>query len=194
MKKLTFPLFLLLIITLPLTAQNTVWEIDPAHTKIQFAATHLAISEVSGQFQEFSGTVKSDQDDFSDVSIDLTIQANSLDTDNEKRDKHLKSEDFFHVEKYPVLTFKSKSMEKTGNNEYKLTGDLTIHGVTKPATLDVTHKGTVEGMQGETRAGFKVKGNVNRFDYGIDWNNSFTGGLVVGKEIDITCDVELIKQ
>jgi polyisoprenoid-binding protein YceI len=127
------------------------------------------------------------------AKIDFTADINSINTDNEKRDNHLKSDDFFNAEKYPQMKFVGKSMQKVGNNKYKLTGDLTIRDITKTVTLDVIYNGIVKAW-GATKAGFKLTGIINRFDYNLKWNTLLeTGAAVVGKDVSINCDIQLIK-
>lgn len=177
-------------------AQNDVeWKFDKAHSKVGFNVSHMVISDVEGQFNKFEGSVKSKStDNFEGADVAFTADVNSIDTDNEKRDNHLKSGDFFNASEYPQMKFESKSFEKVDEKNYKLVGDLTIRGTTKEVELDVTHNGTVQGM-GKTRAGFKVTGTINRFDFGLKWNKTLeTGGLVVGKEVTININTELIKQ
>ncbi|MFP4042634.1 MAG: YceI family protein [Bacteroidales bacterium] len=184
---------LFLLITGVVTAQSTQWEIDKSHTKVQFVAKHLKISNVSGQFKEFSGKVNADREDFTDADISATIQVESIDTDNEKRDKHLLGEDFFEAEKYPEITFESVSIRKEEGDNYKLKGDLTIKDITRTENFKLEYLGTVEAM-GATRAGFQLTGVIDRFDYNVDWDNTFGQGLVVGRDIKINVDVELIKK
>lgn len=193
MKKIVFLSIAFLLIISFCYGQKTEWKIDKSHTNVQFMAVHMSLSEVNGEFRDYSGTIYSDKENFSDANIEIVIQANSIDTDNEKRDDHLKSEDFLHVEKYPEIKFESSSLKKVEGKKYKMTGLLTIRGITKKEEFDVKYQGTVSAM-GNTLAGFKVTGTINRFDYNVDWNKSFAKGLVVSKEIDIDCDVELIKQ
>jgi len=194
MKTLTYIIILALnLFTIQAVAQSTTWVEDEAHSSIKFSAVHMGISEVEGNFKDFDIKVMSDKADFTDASIEVTIQANSLDTDNVKRDDHLKSDDFLGTETYPVIKFISESLKKIGDGEYQLTGKLTIRDVTKTETFDVKHLGTVEAM-GETRAGFKLTGSIQRFDYNVDWNKTFTKGMVVSKEIDIVCNFELNKK
>ncbi len=175
-------------------AQTATWKFDPAHTQIKFTVKHLVISEVTGNFKKFDGTVTTNGNDFSTAKIDFIAETNSIFTDNEKRDNHLKSDDFFNAEKFPQLKFVGKSMKKAGKNKFKLTGDLTIRDVTKSIILDVVYNGSTTAW-GSTHAGFKLTGKVNRFDYNLKWNSLIeTGGAVVGKDVTITCDVELIKE
>ena len=176
-------------------AQTTKWEFDKVHSNINFVATHMVISKVTGNFSSYKGTMLSDKDDFTDAKIDFTIDVASINTGNEQRDNHLKSDDFFNAEKFPTITFKGKSLKKVSGNNYKLTGDLTIRDVTKTVDLDVTFGGIIKDPYGNTRAGFQIAGTVDRFDYNLKWNAAIeTGGLVVGKEIKIDCAVELIRQ
>jgi polyisoprenoid-binding protein YceI len=176
-----------------LFGQSTEWNFDKAHTKIQFTATHMKISEVTGQFKDFNGTIMSNgEEDFSNASIKVTIDASSVDTDNDRRDGHLKNDDFLNVEEYPEIKFVGESMEKVGDKKYELTGRLTIRDVTQTETFEVKYMGTVEAM-GATRAGFKLTGTIDRFDYNVDWDKSFGQGLIVGRDIKIIGDVELMK-
>ena len=182
-----------LMMTGVLFGQSTEWNFDKAHSKIQFTATHMKISEVNGQFHDFSGSIMSNgEEDFSNASIKITIDASSVDTDNDRRDGHLKNEDFLNTGEYPEIKFVGESMEKVGDKKYQLKGRLTIRDVTQAETLDVKYMGTVEAM-GATRAGFKVTGTIDRFDYNVDWDKSFGQGLIVGRDIKIIGDVQLVK-
>lgn len=193
MKSINKLFVLFLLLSVPALAQ-TKWAFDKVHSKVEFSVSHLVISEVSGFFKSFDGTVEATKDDFSDAKIDFSVDINSIDTDNQNRDGHLKSDDFFNAEKFPKMIFKGKSLKKVGKNKYKLTGDLTIRDITKSITLDVVYNGTVKDPWGNTKAGFKVKGTVNRFDYGLKWNTLMeTGGAVVGKDVEIKVDLELQK-
>lgn len=196
MKKITTVFFALAIFCAFQTkAQQTVWNIDKAHSKIQFEIDHMVISEVTGQFKEYMGTVLSDKPDFSDLKVNATIQVNSISTDNDDRDKHLVGEDFFNAAKYPTITFEGTSMQKKEDNKYKLTGNLTIHGVTKPVTLDVKYNGTQKDPWGNIKAGFKVTGKIKRKDFGLTYNSTLeTGGLLIGEEVEILINVELAKE
>lgn len=193
MKKLSIFATALFFALLTLSAQT--WKFDNSHTTIGFDVSHMVITTVDGKFKSFEGTVKTDGDNWESAAINFTADVNSIDTDNEDRDNHLKSPDFFAAEEHPKLTFVGKSMEKVGENEYKLTGDLTIRGTTKEVTLDVTHNGTVNDPWGNRRAGFSIEGEINRFDFGLEWNKTLdTGGLVVGNEVEIDIEAELIAQ
>jgi polyisoprenoid-binding protein YceI len=172
-------------------AQST-WTVDKSHSKVGFAVTHMVVAETEGQFKTFDINVVSPAEDFNGATIEFTAQTASIDTENERRDAHLKGEDFFAAEKYPELKFKGK-LEKAGN-KYQLKGDLTIRETTKPVTLDVTYGGSVKAFNGE-RAGFKVTGMIKRFDYGLKWDKTIeSGSLVVGDEVQIICKIELQKK
>lgn len=192
MKHLRNAVILVLFAVLSLNAQSK-WTADKTHSKVQFTVTHLIISEVTGQFKSFDINVQSSKDDFSDAKIDFSADITSINTDNEKRDAHLKSDDFFNAEKFPKMTFKSKSFKKVDSKNYKLVGDLTIRDITKEVSLDVVYNGTVQAW-GQSKAGFKIKGEINRFDYNLKWNTLMeAGGAVVGKTVYITIDLELQK-
>jgi len=169
------------------------WTVDKAHSNVKFTVTHLVVSEVEGSFKLFDGTMENAKSDLSDAKINFTVDVNSINTDNEKRDGHLKGDDFFSAEKFPEMKFTSTSMKSVGENQYKLAGDLTIRDVTKPVEFDVTYGGSVVAM-GTTKVGFKAKTTINRFDYNLKWDKATEGGgLVVSKEVNILVNVELNK-
>jgi len=171
---------------------QTNWSIDKAHSKIGFNARHLVVSEVEGYFKDYDAKVTSTADDFAGSTIEFTAKTASVFTDNEKRDGHLKSDDFFNAEKFPELKFTGTLAKENG--KYVLKGNLTIRDVTKPVTLDVTYGGRVKAFGGE-RAGFKVSGKILRKEYGLKFNAALEGGgLVVSDEIEINVKVELTKQ
>jgi len=171
------------------------WKIDEVHSKLRFSAKHMIIAEVEGQFNKFDFSLKNEGDDLTTSQVELTIDAKSIDTRNEDRDNHLRSPDFFDIEKFREIKFKSRSVEKINDEKYKLVGNLTIKDITKPIELDVTYGGQIKDPWGNTRAGFTVKGSLNRFDYGLKWNALIeTGGAVVGKTINIICNIEVIKE
>lgn len=177
------------------TNAQTTWDFDKSHSKIGFEVTHLVITDVEGQFNSYEGTVVSNNEDFSDAKINFTADINSIDTDNEKRDGHLKSDDFFNAEKFPKLTFVGKSFKKVDGKNYKLVGDLTIRDITKEVSLDVKYAGTVTDPWGNVKAGFNVTGAINRFDYNLKWNALMeAGGAVVGEEVRFDIDIELNKK
>jgi len=170
---------------------QTTWSLDPAHSKLGFTVTHMMISDVDGQFSKFDAKITSSKDDFSDAVVELSADVNSVNTDNEKRDGHLKGEDFFDAAKYNTITFKSKSFQKVGENKYKVAGDLTLHGVTKPVTLDATLRGTtVNPMSKKTVAGFKVTGAIKRADF--SFGTKFPNAML-SDEVTITANTEFIK-
>ena len=172
----------------------TQWKIDPAHSEINFKVKHLVVSTVRGHFKNFDATIEAEKDDFSDAKIKFEADIKSIETSNDQRNNHLKSPDFFDAEKYPNMTFISKSVKKISENEYKVKGDLTIRGVTKEITLDVNYNGTVEGLNNSIVAGFEVTGKLNRMDYGLKWNGlTETGGVVVSNEVKIEILAEFNK-
>ena len=163
MRKLNLFLALLLLAATTLSAQ-TNWSVDKSHSKVGFSVTHLVITDVDGFFKEYEAKVTTNGDDFSTANIDFAVNTGSIFTDNDGRDKHLRSDDFFNAEKYPQMVFKGKSMKKVSDNKYKLVGDLTIRDVTKQVELDVKYNGMVKDPWGNTKAGFKDTGEINRFD------------------------------
>ena len=171
------------------------WVVDKAHSNVRFSVSHLVVSDVDGSFKSFDGSMTASKPDFTDASIVFAADVNSINTDNENRDKHLKSDDFFNAEKFPQIKFVSKSFKSLGNNKYSLAGDLTIRDITKPVTFDVNYGGTVtSAAMGGTHAGFKAKTTINRFDYNLKWNAATeTGGAVVGKEVEITLNIDMKK-
>ena len=174
-------------------AETGKWTVDKAHSNVKFTVTHLVVSEVEGSFKLFDGMMENTKGDLSDAKVSFTVDVNSIDTDNEKRDGHLKGDDFFSAEKYPQMKFTSTSMKAVGENKYKLAGDLTIRDVTKPVEFDVTYGGSVAAM-GTTKIGFKAQTTINRFDYNLKWDKATEGGgLVVSKEVNILVNVELNK-
>jgi polyisoprenoid-binding protein YceI len=173
---------------------QTKWNFDASHTNIGFEVDHMVIASVEGEFTKFDGSIETKGDGFENAAINFTADIASISTDNEKRDGHLKSDDFFNAEKYPQMIFKSKSMKNVKGDNWKLVGDLTIRDATKEVTLDVKYRGMVNDPWGNTRVGFKISGEVNRFDYNLKWNNLLeTGGLIVGEDVTLEIDVELIK-
>jgi polyisoprenoid-binding protein YceI len=179
-----------LLLTTAVSAQ-TKWKLDKNHSSVRFSVSHMTVSEAEGSFKIWDGSVENSKPDFSDAKVAFTIDVNSINTENENRDKHLKSDDFFNAEKFPAMKFESTSMQSLGNNKYKMSGNLTIRDVTKPVTFDVTYGGATTGTRG-TKAGFKATGTINRFDYGLKWDKATeAGGLVVGKEVEVTVKVEL---
>lgn len=176
-------------------AQTGKWALDRTHSQISFSVSHMVVAEAEGKFDSFDVAVLADKEDLTDVKVDVTIQVASVNTDNKDRDNHLKSADFFEAEKFPTITFKSKELKKVGDNKYKLVGDFTMHGVTKPVELDAKFGGVVKDGKGRLHAGFKVTGQVNRQDYGVKWSKKIdNNGLVVGDVVEFKGNVELVKQ
>jgi polyisoprenoid-binding protein YceI len=177
-------------------AQATVWEIDPSHSSAQFAVRHMMVSTVRGDFGKMTGQVKMNGKDMKLSLVDAIIDTTSINTRDAKRDGHLKSPDFLDVTKYPAMTFKSKKIEAGAHGIWKLLGDLTIHGVTKPVTFDVQPlSAEAKDPWGNTRVGTTASAKINRKDFGLTWNAALeTGGVVVGDEVNLTLDVELVKK
>jgi polyisoprenoid-binding protein YceI len=170
------------------------WQFDSAHTQIQFSVRHMMISKVRGEFQKFSGTLALDENNPASASLEVSIDVNSISTRDAQRDGHLKSPDFFNAEVYPAITFKSSGVQVTGSNTAVLTGDLTIRDVTKPVSLEVEFLGFAKSPWGTTNAGFTASGKINREDFGLGWNVALeTGGVLVGKDIEINIEAEVIK-
>ncbi len=189
MKKILLAAFILVQTTV--FAQNS-WKGDAAHSKLSFTVTHLGISDISGLFKTFDVTVISSKPDFSDASFQLSVDVNSIDTEIEPRDNHLRSADFFDVATHPKMTFKSTSIAKAGKNKYKVTGNLTLHGVTKPVTMDLWYRGiTTNPMSKATTAGFQLTGTIKRSDFHV--GDKFPAPMV-SDEVKIKADGEFIRQ
>jgi polyisoprenoid-binding protein YceI len=166
------------------------WNLDTTHSEVGFKVKHLMINNVKGQFKTFNVEVQGDSDDFKSSKITFTADISSIDTNNEQRDQHLKSADFFDAEKFPKITFQSTKFDGS-----VLEGNLTIKDVTKPVKLDVDFGGIAKDPWGNTKAGFSVNGKINRKDWGLNWNAALeTGGVLVGEEINIAADIQLAKQ
>jgi len=179
---------------LPAFAGTTTYQIDPKHSDAQFAVTHMMISTVRGEFHGLTGTVVVDDRDISKSSVNVTMDANSVDTREPDRDKDLKSANFFDVANHPTITFKSTKVESAGAGKLKVTGDLTIRGVTKPVVLDVTvPKPAIKDPWGLQRTAVAATTKINRQDFGVSWNKTLdSGGVVVSDNVDITLDVEMV--
>jgi len=174
------------------SAVAQTWTIDKVHTKIGFSVSHMVVAETEGVFKDYDGKVVSKTADFNGAEVEFTAKVSSIDTDNEKRDGHLQSDDFFNAEKYPEIKFKGNLVKE--GSKYLLKGNFTMRDVTKPVVFDVTYGGTTKAFGGE-KAGFKINGKVNRFDYGLKWDKTIeAGGLVVGQDVEIICKIELNKQ
>lgn len=189
MKKVVF-LFVLALSQVTLFGQ-VKWNLDNSHSSVRFTVTHLVISEVEGTFKTFTGSISAPKPDFTDASIDFTVDVNSINTDNEMRDNHLKAPDFFDAAKFPKMTFKSTSFKKVSGNKYELIGNLTIRDVTKSVKFDVTYGGTVKDPYGNTKAGFKAATTISRSAFGLTWNAlTEAGGAVVSDEVAISVKLE----
>jgi polyisoprenoid-binding protein YceI len=168
------------------------WKIDPVHSEVKFKVKHLLISTVTGNFNVFDAEIKTDKDDFENAEITFEADVNTISTNNEQRDGHLRSADFFDAENHPKITFVSKSFSKVSGDEYQLTGDFTIRGITKEIKLNVIYNGKAKGFDGQEVAGFEIMGKINRFDFGLHWNTlTEAGGLAVGQDIKMEIFAEL---
>lgn len=172
-----------------------LWTIDPAHSRIEFLVRHMMISKVRGLFDQFSGTVALDEENPENTFVEVQIEAASINTRDERRDAHLRSADFFDAENYPYLTFRSKDVKRLGENAARMTGDLTIRGTTHAVVMDVEFNGIAKSPWGTESAGFTAHTKINRKDWNLTWNQALeTGGVLVGDDIEINIELELIKQ
>lgn len=194
MKRFSLVLALSLALTAPALADTATWMIDSSHSTAEFSVRHMMVSKVKGRFGKVSGTVTGDLAKPATAVVDVTIDASSINTDNTDRDNHLRSADFFEVEKYPTITFKSTKIEKAGNG-WRMTGNLTMHGVTKQVELAVEGPAAPIKAGKALRSGASASTRVNRKDFGLNWSRALeTGGVVVGDEVDIHIEVELIQK
>ena len=176
------------------TTTTTKWAIDPAHSEVQFKVKHLMISTVTGSFKQFGAEAELEGDDLTNAQVSFWADTASIFTNDEKRDAHLRSPDFFDSEQFPKLTFTSTRIEGSGSN-WKVTGDLTIKGVTKSVTLDVEWSGQAKDPWGNTKAGLNLSGKIDRKEWGLTWNAALeTGGVLVSDEVRILCEVQLAHQ
>lgn len=170
------------------------WQLDTAHTHIGFSVKHMMVSTVRGQFTQFSGTLHLDEAHPERSRVEVSIDPTSISTGDPKRDGHLRTADFFEVEKYPEIRFVSTRIEPLGEDEYRVTGDLTMHGITHPATLQVALDGQSRDMQGQRRAGFTLSGAINRKDYGLTWNVALEqGGVLVSDKVQLVIEAEVLE-
>jgi polyisoprenoid-binding protein YceI len=175
--------------------QKTKWAIDPMHSEIEFKIKHLMISNVTGTFKKFNGTVTKKSDDFENADIQFSMDANSISTNQEMRDKHLKTAEFFDTEKYPQINFKSTSFKKVKDNNYALIGNLTIKDKTKSIEIKANFGGIAKDAQGNLKAGFEVTGTINRKDFGLISNSlTDTGGMVLGEEIKLAANIQVSQE
>jgi polyisoprenoid-binding protein YceI len=196
LSRLALAATLVAALAVPSPAATATWQIDPAHTAAGFSVRHMMIATVRGQFKGVTGTVLWDDQDINNSTVDVTIDANTVDTGEAKRDADLKSTNFFDVKNYPTITFKSTKIEKISAGKMKVTGNLTIHGVTKQVVLDVEGpSGAVRDPWGNTRVALNASTTVNRLDYGVKWNTKMdSGGMVVGDDVNINIDLEMTKK
>ena len=177
------------------TAELPNWGIDLVHSSVGFMVRHLVVSKVRGKFTRWSGTIRMDEHDLARTEVDVAIETASVDTGVEQRDNHLRSPDFFEVEKYPTMAFKSTRVEKAPDGTLRLHGNLTLHGVTKPVVLDVEFAGSQKDPWGGTRAGFSARTSLDRREFGLTYNQLLeTGGVVVGEKVDVDIEIEAVKQ
>ncbi len=171
---------------------TTTWAVDPMHSEIHFKVRHLVISTVTGTFKKFSGTAVTEGEGFEGAKIEFTLDVDSIDTNQEQRDGHLKSPDFFDAALFPTITFVSTSFTKVGDDDYKLVGDLTMKGVTKPVELNAEFGGSAKDAWGNTKYGFEVTGKINRKEFGLTYNAlTETGGLALGEDIKFTANLQV---
>lgn len=177
------------------TTETTKWVLDPTHSELLFKVKHLMITNVKGEFRKFNAEATTQGEDFSTAQITVSIDASSVFTNNDDRDNHLKSADFFEVEKYGELTFASSSLTKNGDDEYKLSGLLTIRGVSKPVELEVEFGGINKDPWGNMKAGFSLNGKISRKEWGLNWNAALeTGGVLVSDEVRLSAEIQMVKQ
>jgi polyisoprenoid-binding protein YceI len=170
-----------------------VWTVDPTHSSIHFAVKHMVISQTKGSFADYKLKAETDGGDFTSAKIELEIDVKSINSNMTDRDNHLRSADFFDVEKYPTITFVSKSFSKIDDEEYKLVGDITVKGITRPIEFKVNYGGQLVDPWGNTRAGFTIEGAIDRFDFGLSWNALLeAGGAMVGKTVKLQAEIELV--
>ncbi|MCD8742075.1 YceI family protein [Mucilaginibacter roseus] len=174
---------------------TTTWVLDPTHSEVQFKVKHLVISTVTGSFKSFEGKLETEGDDITNGKVEFSLDVNSIDTNQEQRDGHLKGPDFFDADNHPKITFKSTSLTAKGDDEYVAEGDLTIKGITKPVTLNVEFGGSADDFYGNTKAGFEVTGKINRKEFGLTWDGvTEAGSIVVGDDIKLIANVQFAKQ
>jgi polyisoprenoid-binding protein YceI len=169
------------------------WNLDTAHSSVNFSVRHMVISKVRGHFTQFSGTLDFDEARPQAAKLEVKVQTASVNTNDAQRDGHLKSADFFDVEKYPEMTYKSSAVEVVDKNHFRVQGQLTLHGVTKPVTLDVEYAGHGRDPWGGDRAGFTATAGINRKDFGLNWNQALeAGGVLVSDQVEITLEIQAV--
>ena len=173
----------------------SVWNIDPSHSAIAFSVRHMVVSKTRGRFNKWTGQLRFDAASPANSSVVVDIDPASLDTGDAQRDAHLRSADFFDVEKHPTASFRSTKVEVAGEGRYRVTGNLTVHGITQPVVLDVTYEGSGKDPWGGERAGFSATTTIDRKNFGLEWNKALeTGGLLVGDKVELTLEIEAVKQ
>lgn len=183
------------MVAAPAAAQQTTWQIDPSHSAAQFSVRHMMVSTVRGQFGKLAGTIQWDGKDVSKAALEATVDAASIDTREEKRDTHLRSADFLDAQNFPTITFKSVSVEPAGPGKAKLTGDLTLRGVTRRVVFDVEGPTPIVKQGAAERVGATATATINRKDFGVSWSRTLdSGGLVVSEEVAITIDIEAVRK
>ncbi|HLP64694.1 YceI family protein [Flavobacterium sp.] len=171
------------------------WLIDPTHSEIGFKVKHMMFTNVSGSFQNYTATIETEGDEFENATIEFNGEIDSITTGNSDRDAHLLSADFFDAEQFPKITFKSTSFKRTNGADFELKGNLTLHGVTKPVTLETEFSGLMKDPWGNTKAGFILSGKINRKEWNLNWNSALeTGGVLVGEEVKLNIELQFIKQ
>lgn len=177
------------------TAEKTTWAIDTMHSEVHFKIKHLVISTVTGSFKNFKGSAGFNGEDLESADINFNLDVNSIDTNQEQRDGHLKSADFFDVATYPEIQFSAGTLKKVKGDQYRLTGNLTMRGVTKPVELDAEYGGSAKDGYGNTKMGFEVTGAIHRKDFGLNWNAALeAGGLTLGDDVKLIANIQLVKQ
>jgi len=174
---------------------NTKWALDAAHSSIEFSIRHMMISKVKGTFHSFEADIEADPADLTTANITVTVDLASIDTRNADRDNHLRTADFFDVENYPKLTFKATRIENKGGGDYEVTGDVTLHGVTRSETFKVTFEGAGKDPWGNEKAGFSAEGTIKRSNYGLTYNAALeTGGMLLGDDVKVSLEIQASKQ
>lgn len=174
---------------------KSIWAIDPTHSEIGFKVKHMMFTNVSGKFNAFEASIENEDDQFDTSVVSFSAEVNSVDTNNADRDNHLRSADFFDVEQFPKISFKSTGIKKINEGQFKVSGDLTIKDVTQNITLDAEYSGLMKDPWGNTKAGVSLNGKINRKEFGLTWNAALeTGGVLVGEDIKLAAEVQLIKQ
>ncbi len=173
---------------------STTWKLDASHSEVTFKVKHMMITNVTGHFKEFEGSATSDDDQFSNASINFSAKTASVNTNSEQRDAHLQSPEFFDAAKFPTIDFVGTKLSKVSGSDYKLKGSLSLHGVSKEIELDVEFAGLNKDPWGQTKAGFTVTGKINRNDFGLTWNAALeAGGVLVSEDVKIHCEIQMIK-